>query len=110
MSPIDSDADKYQFVLIRDKLVRLCATWQKSLPDLGVDRSALPPWGPDAEQVSRCIVDGHLPARGADRHYASGTGARAEDEDEEEDDIGWESGGEEEDFGTLDAIQMADSF
>ncbi|KAJ7194705.1 hypothetical protein GGX14DRAFT_678291 [Mycena pura] len=100
----------YQFELMRDKLVRLCATWQKSLPDLGVDTSALPPWGPDAGQVSRCIVDGHLPARGADRHYASGTGARAEDEDDEEDDIGWESCGEEEDFGTLDAIQMADSF
>jgi len=94
---------------MRDKLVRLCATWQKSLPDLGVDTSALPPWGPDAGQLSRCIVDGHLPARGAERHYASGVGSRAEDEDEE-DYIGWESCGEEEDFGTLEAIQMADSF
>ncbi|KAJ7220486.1 hypothetical protein GGX14DRAFT_532534 [Mycena pura] len=105
-----SDADKYQFELMRDKLVRLCATWQKSLPDLGVNTSALPPWGPDAGQVSRCIVDGHLPACGANRHYASGTGGRLEDGDNDEDDIGWESCGEEEDFGTLDAIQMADSF
>lgn len=95
---------------MRDKLVRLCATWQKSLPDLGVNTSALPAWGPDAGQISRCIVDGHLPARGADRHYTSGTGEPAEDESDEEDYIGLESCGEEEDFDTLDAIQMADSF
>ncbi|KAJ7462893.1 hypothetical protein FB451DRAFT_1341052 [Mycena latifolia] len=82
--------DKYQLQLLRDN--------QKSLPDLGVEEAGLPPWGPSAAQLVTCIVDAHVVARGEDRHYVS-------DEDDEED-----SGHEEEDFGTLDAVETADIY
>ncbi|KAJ7085326.1 hypothetical protein C8R44DRAFT_543346, partial [Mycena epipterygia] len=42
----ESAGDEYQLKLRRDELVVLCAMWQKWLPDLGVDKTALPPWGP----------------------------------------------------------------
>ncbi|KAJ7495581.1 hypothetical protein FB451DRAFT_1387603 [Mycena latifolia] len=77
--------DKYQLQLLRDNLVRLCATWQKSLPDLGVEDAGLPAWA----------------ARGEDRHYAS---------DDDEEDGGEDSGCEDEDFGTLDAVDTADIY
>ncbi|KAJ7476805.1 hypothetical protein FB451DRAFT_1173660 [Mycena latifolia] len=93
--------DKYQLQLLRDNLVRLCATWQKSLPDLGVEEVGLPPWGPSPAQLATCIVDAHVAARGEDRHYVS-------DEDDEAD--GEDSGREEEDFGTLDAVETADIY
>ncbi|KAJ7121193.1 hypothetical protein C8R44DRAFT_831780 [Mycena epipterygia] len=44
-----SAGDKYQLELRRNELVALCATWQKSLPDLGVAETTLPPWGPSAD-------------------------------------------------------------
>lgn len=65
----------------------------------------MPPWGPSAVQLSQCSVDAHLPARGEDRHYSD----NMSDEDVEED-PGQESGGEDEDFGTLDALDTADAY
>ncbi|KAJ7484357.1 hypothetical protein FB451DRAFT_1392915 [Mycena latifolia] len=93
--------DKYQLQLLRDNLVRLCATWQKSLPDLGVEDAGLPAWGPSAAQLATCVVDAHAAARGEDRHYAS---------DDDEEDGGEDSGREDEDFGTLDAVDTADIY
>ncbi|KAJ7708199.1 hypothetical protein B0H17DRAFT_1156047 [Mycena rosella] len=93
--------DRYQLQLLRNKLVRLCATWDKCLPDLGVDKAALPPWGPAAAEISACVVDAHVAARGEDRHY----GRNVSDDEEGED-----SGGEDEDFGTLDAVETADIY
>ncbi|KAJ7084729.1 hypothetical protein C8R44DRAFT_545575, partial [Mycena epipterygia] len=49
----DTAPDRYQYELMRDDLVRLCVTWQKSLPDFGLDISTLPPWGPNATQLAR---------------------------------------------------------
>ena len=80
----------------------LCATWEKWLPDLGVDQGTLPPWGPSAGQLANCVVDAHLPARGEDRHYESWS--------DEEGDEEVEAGGEDEDFGTLEAIETADIY
>ncbi|KAJ6587393.1 hypothetical protein B0H10DRAFT_2233998 [Mycena sp. CBHHK59/15] len=48
----ESAANKYQLQLLRDNLMRLCATWDKVLPDLGIDDAALPPWGPTAAQLA----------------------------------------------------------
>ncbi|KAJ7757218.1 hypothetical protein DFH07DRAFT_772928 [Mycena maculata] len=100
------DADQYQLELLRDNLVRLCATWQKWLPDLGVEEGSLPSWGPSATQLATCNVDMHLPARGEDRHYRRG-GEESDDEDLEE--IA-EGGGEEEDYITLEAVERADLY
>ncbi|KAF7343583.1 hypothetical protein MSAN_01978800 [Mycena sanguinolenta] len=91
----ESDVDKYHLQLRQDKLVRLCATWEKHLPQL-VHPDALPPWGPSPLQLSKCNVEAHLPARGEDRHYG-----------EEE---GEESGGEDDDFGMLEAVERADIY
>ncbi|KAJ7450463.1 hypothetical protein FB451DRAFT_1186860 [Mycena latifolia] len=102
----DSLEDKYHLKLRRDDLVRLCATWERRLPDLGMDETALPPWGPSAGQLAACVgvVGARVAARGEDRHYE-------DDEDNDENDsAGKESGHEEEDFGTLDAVETADIY
>lgn len=98
---LDIPADRYQLQLRRDKLVRLCATWQRWLPDLQVDEASLPEWGPSAVQLVMCTVDAHAPGRGQDRHYED-----AEDEADEAD----ERDGGEEDFITLDAVETADIY
>ncbi|KAJ7442423.1 hypothetical protein FB451DRAFT_1343897 [Mycena latifolia] len=100
-TPAELQEDKYQLQLLRDNLVRLCATWQKSLPDLGVEDAGLPAWGPSAAQLATCVVDAHAAARGEDRHYAS---------DDDEEDGGEDSGREDEYFGTLDAVDTADIY
>ncbi|KAJ7082154.1 hypothetical protein C8R44DRAFT_753867 [Mycena epipterygia] len=90
--------------------------WQKWLPDLGVDKTTLPPWGPSAVQLATCMLNAHLPARGEDRHYDAHLPARGEDRyyDESEDEGGdgdddeTETGGKDEDFGMLDAVETAD--
>ncbi|KAJ7687669.1 hypothetical protein B0H16DRAFT_1670060 [Mycena metata] len=102
----DSSEDKYHLKLRRNKLVRLCATWRKDLPDLGLDISTMLAWGPSATQLARCRVDAHQAARGDDRHYGTG-GA---DEDDDGDEAEAEGGGEEEDFGTLEALERADVY
>ncbi|KAJ7840689.1 hypothetical protein B0H14DRAFT_3457896 [Mycena olivaceomarginata] len=96
--------DRYQYELMRDDLVRLCATWQKSLLDCGLDISALPPWGPNATQLARARLDTRRAARGEDRHYNAD---QAEFSDEEEE---WESGGENEVFSMLDTLATADAY
>ncbi|KAJ7704889.1 hypothetical protein B0H17DRAFT_1156918 [Mycena rosella] len=93
--------DKYQLQLLRDKLVRLCATWDRSLPDLGIEEGTLPPWGPVPAEISACVVDAHVATRGEDRHYG---GSRSDDEE------GEDSGAEEEEFGMLEAIETADIY
>ncbi|KAJ7687773.1 hypothetical protein B0H17DRAFT_1203476 [Mycena rosella] len=75
--------DRYQLQLLRNKL------------------AALPPWGPAAAEISACVVDAHVAARGEDRHY----GRNVSDDEEGED-----SGGKDEDFGTLDAVETADIY
>ncbi|KAJ7507645.1 hypothetical protein B0H11DRAFT_2218486 [Mycena galericulata] len=102
----ECEEDRYQLELLRDNLVRLCATWQKALPDLGVDETTLPPWGPTAAQLSTCIVHAHLPARGENRYYRSA--GDFSDDDGGEEDI--EAGGEEEDYSTLEALERADFY
>ncbi|KAJ7097300.1 hypothetical protein B0H15DRAFT_920938 [Mycena belliarum] len=81
----ESSSDKYQLQLRRDELVRLCATWERRLPNLGVDESTLPMWGDD-------------------RHYDS------DEEEDDEESVGEESGGEDGDFGILDAVETADMY
>jgi hypothetical protein len=66
----------------------------------------LPPWGPSVAQLSTCALNAHLPARGEDRHYEDKSGDERDDESDEE----IESGGEDEDFGTLDALETADIY
>ncbi|KAJ7832722.1 hypothetical protein B0H13DRAFT_2370815 [Mycena leptocephala] len=102
----ESEVDKYHLRLHQDKLVRLCVTWEKHLPDFGVSTIALPPWGPSAFQMAQCNVDAHLAACGEDRHY----GEETEGSDGEVDAGGEESGGEDEDFATLDAVERADIY
>lgn len=68
--------------------------------------STMPAWGPSATQLARCRVDAHQAARGDDRHYGTG-GA---DEDDDGDEAEAEGGGEEEDFGTLEALERADVY
>ncbi|KAJ7679817.1 hypothetical protein B0H17DRAFT_1206333 [Mycena rosella] len=93
--------DKYQLRLLRDKPVHLCATWDRSLPDLGIEGGTLSPWGPAPAEISVCVVDAHVAARGEDRHYS---GSRSDDEE------GEDSGAEEEEFGMLEAIKTADVY
>ncbi|KAJ6630057.1 hypothetical protein B0H10DRAFT_2172881 [Mycena sp. CBHHK59/15] len=100
-----SDVDEYHLRLQQDRLVRLCATWDKSLPDMGVNIAAMPLWGPSAVQLARCRVDAHLTVRGEDRHYGE-----ENDEGDDKVDPGKESGGEDNDFGVLDAMERADIY
>ncbi|KAJ7912883.1 hypothetical protein B0H13DRAFT_1874459 [Mycena leptocephala] len=102
----DSEVDRYHLRLHQDKLVRLCVTWDKHLPNFGVSTVALPPWGPSAFQIAQCNVDAHLAARREDRHY----GEETEDSDGEGNAGREESGGEDEDFATLDALERANIY
>ncbi|KAJ7883156.1 hypothetical protein B0H14DRAFT_3750115 [Mycena olivaceomarginata] len=96
--------DRYQYELMRDDLVHLCATWQKSLPDCGLDTSTLPPWGPNATQLARARLDTRRAARGEDRHY------NIDEEDFSDEEEGYESGGENEVFSMLDTLATADAY
>jgi hypothetical protein len=97
-----SEVDKYHLQLHQDDLVRLAATWDKYLPDFGVQNGALPEWGPSQVQLAWCRSNTHMPARGEDRHYGDG------DSDDEEDDE--DSDGEEEEYETLEAVARADVY
>jgi hypothetical protein len=55
-------------------------------------------------QLSSCRVNAHRAARGEERHY----GQKLSWDDEDED--GEQSGGEDEDFGILDAVVRADVY
>ncbi|KAJ7907614.1 hypothetical protein B0H13DRAFT_1879447 [Mycena leptocephala] len=90
----------------QDKLVRLCATWDKHLPDFGVSTVTLPPWGPSAVQMVQCNINAHLADCGEDRHY----GEETEGSDGEGDVGEEESGREDEDFATLDALERANIY
>ena len=100
----ESDVDRYHLQLHQDKLVRLCATWDKCLPDFGPEMDPLPPWGPSSSQLSKCRVDAHSAARGEDRHYGEDN-AWSDDEEESE-----QSGGEDDDFGIVEAAERADLY
>jgi hypothetical protein len=100
-----SDIDEHRLRLRQNRLVRLCATWDKCLPDMGVEITVMPPWGHSAVQLARCRVDAHLAARGKDRHYGEET-----DEGDDNVDLGEESGGEDNDCGMLDAMERADIY
>ncbi|KAJ7726072.1 hypothetical protein B0H14DRAFT_2641184 [Mycena olivaceomarginata] len=101
----ESAVDKYHLQLHQDKLVHLCATWDKHLPDFGPEKKALlPPWGPSQRLLSQCRTEAHVAARGEDRHYG------VDNDEDEEDEYDEGSGGEEEDFETLDAMERADIY
>ncbi|KAJ7805103.1 hypothetical protein B0H14DRAFT_3485385, partial [Mycena olivaceomarginata] len=101
----ESAVDKYHLQLHQDKLVHLCATWDKHLPDFGPEKKALlPPWGPSQCLLSQCRTEAHVAAHGEDRHYG------VDDDEDEEDEYDEGSGGEEEDFETLDAMERADIY
>jgi hypothetical protein len=89
---------------MRDDLVRLCVTWQKSLPDCGLDISMLPPWGPNATQLAQARLDTRRAARGEDRHY------KADQEEFSDEAEEYESGGENEVFSMLDTLATADTY
>ncbi|KAJ7327954.1 hypothetical protein DFH08DRAFT_710067 [Mycena albidolilacea] len=93
----------YHLQLHQDKLVRLCATWDKCLPDFA-EMGPLPLWGPSSSQLSKCRVDAHTAARGEDRHYSEDN-TWSDDEEESE-----ESGGEDDDFGIVEAVERADLY
>ncbi|KAJ7873548.1 hypothetical protein B0H14DRAFT_3438323 [Mycena olivaceomarginata] len=93
--PTESAVDKYHLQLHQDKLVHLCATWDKHLPDFGPEKKAT---------ASPCRTEAHVAARGEDRHYG------VDDDEDEEDEYDEGSGGEEEDFETLDAMERADIY
>ncbi|KAJ7662997.1 hypothetical protein B0H14DRAFT_2425186 [Mycena olivaceomarginata] len=96
--------DRYQYELMRDDLVHLCATWKKWLPDCGLDTSTLPPWGPNATQLARARLDTRRAARGEDRHY------NIDEEDFSDEEEGYESGGKNEVFSMLDTLATADTY
>ncbi|KAJ6526360.1 hypothetical protein B0H19DRAFT_1275721 [Mycena capillaripes] len=99
------EVDKYHLQLHQDKLVKLCATWDKDIPELGVDTVFLPPWVPSMLRLLGCKVDAHVAARGEDRHYGEDGGDLGDDEGEN-----GEDGGEYMDFGTLEALERADIY
>ncbi|KAJ7889084.1 hypothetical protein B0H14DRAFT_2336875, partial [Mycena olivaceomarginata] len=96
--------EKYHLRLHQDKLVQLCATWDKHLPNLGSSIGELPEWGPSILQLSRCRVDAHVAARGDDRHYGEESSLSDDEQDAEESD------GEDDEFGTLEAVERADIY
>ncbi|KAF8207995.1 hypothetical protein K438DRAFT_1754740 [Mycena galopus ATCC 62051] len=101
---VSTGVDRYHLQLHRDKLLQLCATWDKHLPNLGSSIGELPKWGPSILQLSRCRVDAHVAARGDDHHYG-GESCLSDDEQDAE-----ESDGEDDEFGTLEAVERADIY
>ncbi|KAF8143385.1 hypothetical protein K438DRAFT_1783790 [Mycena galopus ATCC 62051] len=105
----ESDVEKYHLQLHQDKLVQLCVTWDKRLPNFGAPAESLPRWGPSQLQMSSCRADAHTAARGEDRHYGQEAGEESDDEGYNDVD-GGESGGEDEEFETLEAVERADIY
>ncbi|KAJ6574189.1 hypothetical protein B0H19DRAFT_935048 [Mycena capillaripes] len=88
---LDGEEDRYQFYLRRERLVRLCATWRKYIPDAEGDAA----WGPTEEELVACLIQRRTSARGEDGFDAG------HDTD---------NGEELEDFETLDALDNADVY
>ncbi|KAJ7219844.1 hypothetical protein C8J57DRAFT_1095127 [Mycena rebaudengoi] len=101
----DDAGDKYQFQLLRDRLAVLCATWDRTLPDLQINLSTLPPWGPTAEDLSRCDADAHQAARGEERTYG-----RQESDDEDDGGEDHAQDVDEEDIDLLDTFATAEVY
>ncbi|KAF7320573.1 hypothetical protein HMN09_00141400 [Mycena chlorophos] len=95
MSQEESESHIFQLRLHRDHLLRLYSTWIKSLPDLGIDFSTIPEWGPDDMQLAAATVAQQQPARG-------------EDDDEDGDDR--DENADDEDHEHLDALALVDSY
>ncbi|KAF8197276.1 hypothetical protein K438DRAFT_1906137 [Mycena galopus ATCC 62051] len=103
----ECDVEKYHLQLHQDKLVQLCVTWDKRLPAFGAPVESLPRWGLSQLQMSRCRADAHAAARGEDRHYEK---EYSDDEGCYNDVDDEESGGEDEEFETLEAVERADIY
>ncbi|KAJ6457865.1 hypothetical protein DFH09DRAFT_1255416 [Mycena vulgaris] len=96
MGRADTEGLRYNLHLRRERLVRLCATWQRSLPRS--EDPTCPPWGPTGEELLSCRLEEQTARRGEERY----TDNIFEYEEEDSD-----SG---EDFQTLDALDTADVY
>ncbi|KAJ7657119.1 hypothetical protein B0H17DRAFT_1213586 [Mycena rosella] len=77
----------------RERLLHLCGTWRRYMPEEGPDDT---PWGPSKDELMDSLLASKKAGRGED-------GYRAPEEGETEDE-------EEEDFKTLDALDTADVY
>ncbi|KAJ7697423.1 hypothetical protein B0H17DRAFT_1130398 [Mycena rosella] len=93
MQAAASDDDCYQFHLRRERLLRLCGTWRRYMPEEGPDDT---PWGPSEDELMDSLLASKKAGRGEDGYQAPEEG-KTEDE-------------EEEDFETLDALDTADVY
>ncbi|KAJ6606679.1 hypothetical protein DFH09DRAFT_1067431 [Mycena vulgaris] len=96
MGRADTEGLCYNLHLRWERLVCLCATWQRSLPRS--EDPTCPPWGPTGEKLLSCRLEEQTARRGEDRY----TDDIFEYEEEDSN-----SG---EDFQTLDALDTADVY
>ncbi|KAJ7753343.1 hypothetical protein DFH07DRAFT_744528 [Mycena maculata] len=92
MRDADTEAERYQFHLLWECLIRLCATWQKHWPETAEEDVD---WGPSQGELLACVIDSRTAGRGEDGYEVRG----------EED-----SDGEVEDYVVLDALETADAY
>ncbi|KAJ7182224.1 hypothetical protein C8R43DRAFT_1115874 [Mycena crocata] len=79
MQESSSEPERYQFFLRRERLVRLCATWKKSLPR--TDDIDLPSWGPTDRELLECRIQSVTADRGEDQYEARSESSEDEMED-----------------------------
>lgn len=94
---IENDGVRYYIHLRRERLLQLCAKWQRSLsPD-----DTLPPWGPTTAELLAVRLEQQTAARGEDRYR---DGVDSDDESGNGSDAG------DEDFEMLDTFNIADVY
>jgi hypothetical protein len=86
-------------------LVEVCTTWDKTLPDLGLDVTSLPAWGPSTTDLARCTRNAHRPGHGEVRGPAK---QFSDDEDDGMDEMAGDL--DEEDIEILEAVARADVY
>lgn len=99
---------RYQLLLRREYLCRLCATWKSSVQGLDTGNGSLPPWGPSSGELLAVRVS-QVTAALDDSVVNSG------DVNSDESDSEMEMDNDEEDadimlLDTLDAVDHAEAF
>ncbi|KAJ7615780.1 hypothetical protein DFH06DRAFT_1013158 [Mycena polygramma] len=98
MERADTEGLRYSLHLRRERLLRLCATWRRSIGD----DDGTPEWGPTTAELLAVRLEQQTAGRGED-HYTSAMDAEGDD---------YESGSEanSEDIEVLDALDTADAY
>ncbi|KAJ7729056.1 hypothetical protein B0H16DRAFT_1734416 [Mycena metata] len=97
MEAAENEGLRYCIHLRRERLLRLCAQWQRTIST----DDTLPPWGPTTDELLNVRLEQQTAGRGEDRY-------RGDVESDEESGNG--SDGDDEDFEMVDTFNIADVY